>query len=346
MGIISASDSSIEINSDRKPIWEHKIGKFIEKSHAVTDPSYGCVPSERKIDSYINNGIINLNKPPGPTSHEVVSWVKKIFSLPKAGHSGTLDPAVTGVLPVALGAATKVLNALLGVDKEYVAIMKLHKPVLLDNLSAIVKQFKGPIFQLHPVRSSVMRRMRVGYIYMLIILEVHDTNVVLQIACQAGTYIRKLIYDIGEALGTGAHMKELRRVRTGPFSEREHHYSLYDVKDAYHYYVEEKDECELRKVIRPLEEAFKYVPKIVLRDSAVDAICHGAKLTAPGVVKFSSTIRPNQTVVMLTLKGEAVGTAVARLSAAQILHNQHGIVADTRRVIMPPGIYPPHLKNF
>jgi H/ACA ribonucleoprotein complex subunit 4 len=284
------------------PIWERKVGKLLEKTSATTDPEYGCPPMRRQIDSYIENGIINLNKPPGPTSHEVVAWIKRIFSLSKAGHSGTLDPGVTGVLPVALGSATKVLQGLLGSDKEYVAIMKLHHLVQKKTLQDILTQFQGPIYQRPPVRSSVKRRIRIRHIYKTSLLELSNTNAVLQIACQAGSYIRKYIKDVGEALGSGAHMKELRRIRAGPFSERENHFSLHEVKDAYHFYVEDQNESYLRDIIRPLEEAFKYTPKIILRDSAVDAICHGAKLTVPGVVKLSSSIRPDQPVALFTLK--------------------------------------------
>jgi H/ACA ribonucleoprotein complex subunit 4 len=173
-------------------------------------------------------------------------------------------------------------------------------------------------------------------------LGIQEKDVLLKVACQAGTYIRKYCRDIGEALGCGAHMKELRRTRSGPFSEREDHYTLYDVKDAYHFYIEDQDESLIRNIVQPLERSFRYLPRILIRDTAVDAICHGAKLTMPGIAQLSSNIHKENPVAIMTLKGEAVALAIAKASSTQILENQHGIAATAQRVIMATGIYPPH----
>ena len=106
-----------------------KKRKRLIKVSAKTNPNYGKYFDEISVKELINNGFINLDKPSGPTSHQVVAWVKKILEIDKAGHGGTLDPDVTGILPIAVGDATRALQVLLIAGKEYVGIMKLHKKV-------------------------------------------------------------------------------------------------------------------------------------------------------------------------------------------------------------------------
>lgn len=269
-----------------------------------------------------------------------MSWVKRILNLTRAGHSGTLDPQVTGVLPVMLGNATKIANALLTSGKEYVCIMRLHQKEPPQKVRDAAAEFLGTIYQRPPVRSSVKRRVRTRKIYYLDILEIDEQNVLFRVGCQAGTYIRKLVYDIGEVLGGGAHMAELRRTRTGPFKEDATLATLYDVMDAYHFWHEEKDERLLRQYIHPLEDGVQHLPHIIIRDSAVDAICHGANLAAAGVLKLHDDIESGDFVALMTLKGEMVALAVAQQNSNQILEATSGIVADTRRVVLPAGTYP------
>ncbi|MHA1229494.1 MAG: RNA-guided pseudouridylation complex pseudouridine synthase subunit Cbf5 [Candidatus Helarchaeota archaeon] len=313
--------------------------KFLIKAESHTDPAYGCYPEKRPLKDYINYGIINLDKPAGPTSHEVAVWVRKILKIPKTGHAGTLDPKVTGVLPIALNETCKILQSLLKVGKEYVCIMFLHKDIPEIKIRKIMGEFVGKIYQRPPLRSSVKQVLRIREIYYLDILEIEGRNVLFVVGCEAGTYIRKLVHDIGLALGTGAHMRELRRTRVGPFKEEES-FTLHDLKDAYHYYIEEGNESYLRKIILPMEFAIKGLPKIYIRDSAVDAICHGAKLAAPGIIKLSSHVEPGSLAAILTLKNELVALATIKFTAKQILKIDHGIVGDIKRVIMPIGIYP------
>ena len=325
---------------------EHKLPSdkeyvLLEKAKDTTNPNYGKPPEKRSVEELIRFGIINLDKPAGPTSHEVVAWVKKILEIEKAGHSGTLDPGVTGVLPVALMDATKVLQALLNAGKEYVAILHLHKEVPEDRIHEVFNLFVGPIYQRPPVRSSVKRKLRVRQIYYLEVLEIKGRDILFKVGCQAGTYVRKLCYDIGLLLGVGGHMKELRRTRTGPFREDDSLVTLHEVAEAYTLWKEEGNESMIRKVILPMERAVEHLPKIVIRDSAVDALCHGADLAAPGVLQVSTGISPGTLVAIFTLKGELVALAKAKMSTTEILKTNHGIVADVERVIMPPGTYPP-----
>ncbi len=247
---------------------------------------------------------------------------------------------MTGVLPVALEGATKVVGALLVTGKEYVCVMRLHSSVSEDRVRGVLDEFQGVIYQRPPLRASVKRRLRKRKIYYLDFLEMEERNVLFKVGCEAGTYIRKLCYDVGEALGCGAHMRELRRTRVGPFAEDNGLVTLHNVSYLFTQWQETKDESLLREFIYPMEKALELLPKIYIRDSAVDALCHGAHLAAPGVLSLDKEIKPNSVVAILTQKGEAVALAKAQASTEEILKMDHGLVAKIQRVLMPRGIYP------
>lgn len=250
------------------------------------------------------------------------------------------NPKVTGVLPTALEEATKIIQALLLAGKEYICVMKLHSQVPEDRIKAVLDEFHGTIYQRPPVRASVKHRLRTRKIYYVNFLEMDGRNVLFKVGCEAGTYIRKLCYDIGEILGCGAHMQELRRTRVGPFVEDEGLVTLHDVSYMFARWQETNDESLLRRFIYPMEKSLELVPKIYIRDSAVDALCHGAHLAAPGVLSLDTEIKPNDTVAVFTQKGEAVALSKALVSTEKILGIDHGLVAKTQRVLMPRGVYP------
>jgi len=252
---------------------------------------------------------------------------------------------VTGVLPVALEEATKTIQALQLAGKEYVCVMRLHREVSEEKLKEVFEEFQGTIYQRPPVRASVKRRLRTKKIYYLDLLEVEDRNVLFRVGCEGGTYIRKLCYDIGEVLGVGAHMRELRRTRAGPLTEDRKCVTLHEVLYYYSLWKESGDEKYLKELILPMETAFELLPKIYIRDSAVDAVCHGAHLAAPGVVSLETDIKPNDLVAIFTLKGEVVALAKALVSTEQILSMSHGFVAKVQRVLMPRGVYPKAWKK-
>lgn len=248
------------------------------------------------------------------------------------------------MLPVALESATKVVQTLLPAGKEYVCVIRLHGDVAEEKFSKVVNEFVGQIYQRPPLRSSVKRRLRIREIYYIELTEIEERNGLLRVGCEAGTYMRKLCHDIGEVLGCGAHMRELRRTRTGPFKE-DTLSNLYDVVDAYHFWKEEGDESLLRKVIQPMENALEHLPKIYIRDSAVDSICHGANLTVPGIVKLESEIQTGNLAAVFTLKNEAVAIGKARMTSEEIHSSNHGIAVEINRVLMEPGTYPPLWKK-
>ena len=320
--------------------------ELLVRTEGTTDPKYGCKPTERPAADYIRYGVINLDKPAGPTSHEVAAWTKRILHLTHIGHGGTLDPKVTGVLPVTLEDSTKIVQALLHSGKEYVCVMKLHGDADEGQLRKVLKEFEDVIYQRPPLRSSVKRQLRTRRIYYIDFIEKDGRNVLFKVGCEGGTYIRKLCYDIGEILSCGAHMQELRRTRAGPFTETSSDkVTLHDVAYWFAEWQEKKEEKILHQFIQPMETALGLIPKIVVRDSAVDALCHGANLTAPGVLSIDSGIVKGSITAVLTLKGEAVALAKTLLSTEEILNLKHGTVAALQRVVMPRGTYPKVWKS-
>jgi len=248
---------------------------------------------------------------------------------------------VTGVLPIALGDSTKIVQALLHSGKEYVCIMKLHGEAKKERIKELMIEFEDQIYQKPPLRSAVKRQLRTRRIFFIDFIEKDGRNVLFRVGCEAGTYIRKLCYDIGEILGCGAHMQELRRTRAGPFSENQSSFvSLHEVAYWFSEWKEKKDPKILRRIIYPMETALDLTPKIVVRDSTVDALCHGARLTAPGVLRIDSDIKKDTLLAIFTLKGEAIALAKSLHSTESILEMDHGSVATLRRVLMPRGKYP------
>jgi len=248
---------------------------------------------------------------------------------------------VTGVLPVTLEDSTKVVQALLHSGKEYVCVMRLHGDAPEDKIRLILNEFEDVIFQRPPLRSSVKRQIRTRRIYYIDFVETNGRNVLFKVGCEGGTYIRKLCYDIGEILGCGAHMQELRRTRAGPFTEDSNTLAtLHEVAFWFSEWKEKKEDKLLRKFIQPMEAALALLPKVVVRDSAVDALCHGANLTAPGVLSIDSGITKDSVLAVFTLKGEAVALAKSVTSTEEILRIDHGTVAFLQRVVMPRGTYP------
>ena len=318
--------------------FEQTQRKVLIRKEAETNTNFGCIPEERKTEEVITYGIVNIDKPKGPTSHQVSDYVQKILHISKSGHSGTLDPAVTGVLPIALGNATRIVEALLKAGKEYVAIMHLHKDVEEAKLRKTCDSFIGKIQQMPPIKSAVKRQLRTRAVYYLEIMEIDGKDVLFRVGTQAGTYIRKLIHDIGKKLGTGAHMAELRRTKAGPFGELSL-FTLQDLADSYHYWKEEGNEKFIRKVIQPMENAVTHLPKVWVFDTTVDSLCHGIDLKIPGISKIDSNIEKDNNVAIMTLKNELIALGSAIAASEQMVKEQRGIAVKTHKVFMKPDTY-------
>ena len=297
----------------------------------------GKPPEERGIAELLDYGIVIIDKPKGPTTHQVADYVKKILGIEKCGHSGSLDPGVTGVVVIGLGKSTKVVHNLLNAGKEYVCIMHVHKPLPEDEIKKAISSFKGEIRQLPPIKSAVKRQERTRKIYYIDILETGGQDILFKVGCEAGTYIRKLCHDIGKKLKVGAHMAELRRTKVGNLDESLAT-TLQDLSDAYAFW-KEGDEKGLKKIILPMENAVGHLPKIIVTDTTVSSLCHGATLNVPGISKLDDGILKDDKVAVMTLKGELVMIGIAQMTSEQIMKEQKGIAIKPERVFMEPGVY-------
>lgn len=295
--------------------------------------NYGCKPEERSTETLIGYGVVNIDKPKGPTSHQVSDYVKNILGIKKAGHSGTLDPKVTGVLPIALGRATRIAQALLPAGKEYVALMYLHKLIEEKKIRKSFEDFTGKIRQLPPIKSSVRRVERTRQIYYIDILEIDKQNILFKIGCQAGTYIRKYIHDYGKKLGIGAHMAELRRTKVASFDESTV-VTLQDLTDAFYYFKNENNDKFIRKVIQPIENAVSYIPKVWVLDNTIKPLSHGRDLAIPGISKIESEIKKQDTVSIMTLKNELIALGTALMASEEIIKKDKGIAIRTDKVFI------------
>ncbi len=314
------------------------LQEALVKIEEGSDERYGKRPKERGIGELMESGIVLVDKPQGPSSHEVTSWVRKMLNASKAGHSGTLDPNVSGVLPVGLNAATRAMGVMLKSSKEYVGIIKFHCDVSEDKVNAIFNKFSGEVEQMPPVKSAVRRVLRKRKVYYLEALEFNGREVLFRVGCEAGTYIRKLCFDMGEELGCGANMLELRRTRVGGLDESRIS-KLQDVKDAYWLWKEKGEEREMRRVIPQIEDVLD-LKKIWLRDSAIEAVCSGAVLAAPGIAKLDGGIAAGDNIALMSLKGELVAFSAAETGSNEMLAMKNGVVAKTIRVMMKKGTYP------
>jgi H/ACA ribonucleoprotein complex subunit 4 len=316
-----------------------ELDSYLIKDEASTDERYGCYPLKRPIEDYIKKGFVCIDKPMGPSSHEVVVWVRKVLEVNKTGHAGTLDPRVTGVLPVFIENATKLVQFLQASNKEYVCLMRLHSNVRREDLIRVMKMFTGRIYQRPPLKSAVKKRLRIREIYSLELLEIEGRDVLFKVSTESGTYIRKLCRDIGEVIGCGAHMQELRRVKTGKFGE-DMCYTLQDLQDAYVFWKEEGEEKYIREIVKPMEMAVADLPKVVIKDSAVDAVCHGADLSVKGIAYIEKNINEGDIVAVFTLKNELVALGNALMDAERMFRSKSGIAVDVKRVVMERGVYP------
>jgi predicted rRNA pseudouridine synthase len=285
-------------------------------------------PADRSVDDLLAFGVVNLDKPPGPSSHQVASWVRDLAGVDRAAHAGTLDPKVTGSLPVMLGAATRLTPVFREGEKEYVAVLELHGRPPAD-LDAVVASFEGEIYQKPPRKSAVTRRLRTRTVHDLSVLERDGRQVLLRIRCAGGTYVRKLCHDLGLALGTGAHMGHLRRTATDPFDDRDLA-TLHDFADALAF-AESGEEGPLRRVVDPAERVLRDVPTVVVAPSAAESVATGAPVYAPGVIEAPDGDDARDGLVACrTPDGAAVclGRLVGDPDA------ERGVVVDLERVLV------------
>ncbi|WP_424003063.1 RNA-guided pseudouridylation complex pseudouridine synthase subunit Cbf5 [Haloarcula salina] len=290
-------------------------------------------PGDRDIESLCSFGVVNLDKPPGPSAHQVAAWVRDAAGQDRVAHGGTLDPKVTGCLPVLLGDAARMARIFDDAVKEYVAVLELHDRAPAD-VEDVIAEFETEVYQKPPRKSAVKRQLRSRRIHALDVLEREERRLLLRVRCESGTYIRKLCHDIGLAAGTGAHMGDLRRSATGTFDDGALR-SMHDLVDALSF-AEEGDEGPLRDVIQPAERALVHLPRVVVAPSAAREVAEGAPVYAPGVLDAEpaevgdAAPQRDAPVVCVTPDGAAVclGTLVADPDA------DDGLVVELDRVLV------------
>ncbi|KAJ1554812.1 centromere/microtubule-binding protein cbf5 [Nowakowskiella sp. JEL0078] len=341
--VIQPSKSSPSLESKDWPLLLKNYDKLNIRTNHYTPIPNGCSPLKRDINNYVRYGVINLDKPANPSSHEVVAWIRRILRVEKTGHSGTLDPKVTGCLIVCIDRATRLVKSQQGAGKEYVCVLRLHEAIESEKkLAQSLETLTGALFQRPPVISAVKRQLRIRTIHESKLFEFDNDRhlAVFWVSCEAGTYIRTLCVHLGLLLGVGGHMQELRRVRSGALGEAEEMVTMHDVLDAQWLADTTKDETYLRRVVRPLETLLVSYKRVVVKDSAVNAICYGAKLMIPGLLRYESGIDVNEEVVLMTTKGEAIALGIAQMSTSEMATCDHGIVAKIKRVVMERDTYP------
>ena len=264
-------------------------------------------PEDRSIPELMSFGVINIDKPIGPSSHQISAWVREIVEVGKTAHSGTLDPKVTGCLPILLGDATRLSKLLLG-KKEYVVVLELHDGGKDEtDLGQVLEEFKGEIYQKPPKKSAVSRKLRVREIYDIELLEIKGRKALLRVECESGTYIRKLCHDIGLILGHGAHMGDLRRTKSYPFDDGELS-KLHELVDAVEIWKQEGNEELIREIIHPAESILEGIPKIIISQTAAIQVANGAPVYAPGIISAEKKeiLTEGMRVVCYTQGGSAV----------------------------------------
>lgn len=256
------------------------------------------------IDELLQCSILLLDKPSNYDSHQTAALVKKLLNVSKVGHAGTLDPKVTGVLIILIGKATRLASYLLSSSKEYVGIMHLGKDTSVKELrDTIRKKFLGKIKQVPPRKAAVKRREREREIYSFKIIEKKGKDILFRVSCEAGTYVRKLIHDLGLALDVRAHMLELRRTKEGIFREDDC-VTLYDVVKA----IENK---RLSSILLPIETVTKDMPKIIVKDFALSRLYNGSPVFKEFVFKRGKEGKKNDIIAVFSREGKLVEIAKA-----------------------------------
>uniref|UniRef100_G1PJE3 H/ACA ribonucleoprotein complex subunit DKC1 n=1 Tax=Myotis lucifugus TaxID=59463 RepID=G1PJE3_MYOLU len=338
--LIKPESKVAQLDTSQWPLLLKNFDKLNIRTTHYTPLPCGSNPLKREIGDYIRTGFINLDKPSNPSSHEVVAWIRRILRVEKTGHSGTLDPKVTGCLIVCIERATRLVKSQQSAGKEYVGIVRLHNAIEGGTqLARALETLTGALFQRPPLIAAVKRQLRVRTIYESKMVEYDPERRlgIFWVSCEAGTYIRTLCVHLGLLLGVGGQMQELRRIRSGVMSEKDHMVTMHDVLDAQWLYDNHKDESYLRRVVYPLEKLLTSHKRLVMKDSAWGPICYGAKIMLPGVLRYEDGIEVNQEMGSYLHRTPA---AIALMTTAVISTCDHGIVAKIKRVIMERDTYP------
>ena len=312
---------------------------FVKESQ--TNPSFGINPNDRSLEQLMECGVIAINKPPGPSSHQLASWARDILGISRIGHGGTLDPFATGLLTLLCGRATKLTDILLKKPKGYIAVIRFKNQVNINQVEKLLEKMIGDIYNVPPKESAVKIQVRSRNINTLELIDYDLENrlINLSIECNAGTYIRTLTNDLGLLLDSKCELLELHRNKSGIFNSSMA-CTMQQLNDAAFLWKEHDDDRGMRKLIAPIESILTKLPKIIVKDGAVAALSHGAPLARPGIVSAPKGIKKGSQVILSSLKGEAVAVAKLIVDTDSLNSMDSGHVSTVETVMMKPGIYP------
>ena len=312
---------------------------IIDKSPSKSS-RHGKVPYERDLGALMEAGVILVDKPAGPSSHQLASWARDILGLKRLGHGGTLDPFATGALTLLLGKATKLTEVVLSANKTYIAVLKIDSSISSRQVGEVLEKFRGEVYNVPPVESAVKIRVRTRVIEEIKLLESdqEDGLHTIRVSCQAGTYIRTLARDIGLILGSPCVLSELHRHSTGSFDQSSL-CTMQQLADAA-MLAEEGEEEALCRLIAPVERILGPIPGVWVRDSAIASICHGAPLAVPGVVSLDSGMLVGDKTVIWSSKGEAIAIGEMIVDSSDVRKMAEGEIVKPKVVLMDKDEYP------
>lgn len=266
------------------------------------------IKQNKSVEELLEFGILNIDKPSGPTSFKTSEFVKKELNLRKTSHFGTLDPKVTGVLPVALNRACKLSGYFIEKEKTYVGIMRFHEEISLEKVQNKIKEkFLGKIMQTPPVKSRVKRQSRQREIFKFEIIEKNKKDFLFKTKVEAGTYIRKLIDDLGKELEIGAHMLELRRTHAGIFSEQDLEFlNLYELERAIEQH-ENGDSELIKKYIIPGEIISEIYPVVQIKKNNLKQIFTGKPIKTSDIKNKEDLKKNKNEIICIFQKDKFIG---------------------------------------
>ena len=320
------------------------MNRIILDSEAKTDASIGKIPDMRSVEERLNSGFILLDKPAGPSSHQVASWARDMFGLERLGHGGTLDPFATGVLPLMAGKSMKLTKKILTHNKTYICVFRFASEPDAEALNEVITKMTGRIFNVPPEISAVKIQVRSRRIFKFEQLDIKNSQMVARIECEAGTYIRTMARDMGLLLGMKVELKELRRETSGVFT-LDDCVTLQELADAYWLWKECEQPEALLRIIHPVEKLLLDYPSAIVKDSAAAALAHGAPLLRPGIVSIDSNISEGRDIVINTMKGETVGLVKLIVSSDSVKEMESGEIARPSMVLLDQDLYPRRWKK-
>lgn len=308
---------------------------------AKTNPAHGCNPYDRSLGELLECGVIIIDKPPGPTSHQLTAWARNLLGIARIGHGGTLDPFATGLLTLLCGRATRLTAVLLQKPKRYIAVLRFKDEVDKDRISGLLDSLTGETYNVPPKESAVKVQVRTRVIRLAQLVDVDDASRVFIVSfhCDAGTYVRTLAKDIGLLMGTGCELLELHREGSGGFDDSMA-CTMQQLTDAAFLWREHDEDRGLARILVPVESILDDLPRIVVKDGAVAALSHGAPLARPGVVSAPKGLPVGSSALISSLKGEVVALATLSVATDSLPGMKTGQVATAQTVMMPSGVYP------